>query len=650
DRLESGLSNLQLNLYTTSDKDITAFYQVSRNPFNDNASEWQNPYVAGLVASGPAKDVYLDQDGFHYFTLNFAPIANHNPANPSYYTGTVKLDQTLPGQGKPMELATIPFTGTGFWYSSLMIGPVPVPVPKSFAQIAVGELTEKDLGYPNRNIILSESAAFSAPSSPLGSMISEQDQTYYVRIVPIAKNGTAGIPAVPVTVTVKRPQPCPADSPGDVKSEILIKPPSAQITSFYMTLLIPDWIRTDQNGALVSRAHFVTVAPPPYCSAPVTGNTMMDSANVQFCCMYGGSEPGYHFYADPAESHWYDTVWDIIKGMFMALKAVTNSVSAAWAQINNIVVQIAAVAVQGLTFGAFDCSSSPACTGVLQAALSIAETSLGIPPTIPNIADLQSMGADYVAKVAADQLGAGGALDAAQSIYSAMPESAKQTIKDNSDEIGDNLGNSLAGQSSATMASAAGSFYIPDPLYYRSHPANVIVKITNPNNQESDPVSMTVKDTGGFYRAKTVMVPSLKPYDSTVIPLVLTEDFSKVYKPGCDNNAWTTTDGVPCYWDTWQQALRQSSTGKFVISYSAKKNGQWIEGLTPYSSNTVLSNQNVITFDEQGKSCPAYTSTTVLKYPAGWKMQQTGFSQQFDSVMWNGYSFTEGARGRMISS
>ncbi|MFA6226335.1 MAG: hypothetical protein WC620_09240 [Methanoregula sp.] len=125
-------------------------------------------------------------------------------------------------------------------------------------------------------------------------------------------------------------------------------------------------------------------------------------------------------------------------------------------------------------------------------------------------------------------MGAGGVLDAAQSAYSAMPNSAKQTIKGNSDDIGKNLGNSLAGQSSATVASAAGNFHILDLLYYQPHPATVIVKVTNPNSLETDPVSMTVKDTGGFYHAKTVMIPSLKPYDSTVIPLVLTEDFSKV--------------------------------------------------------------------------------------------------------------------------
>jgi hypothetical protein len=467
-------------------------------------------------------------------------------------------------------------------------------------------------------------------------------------VVPVSKNGTVGIATLPVTVTVKRPHPCPADTPSTVESTILVKPPSAEIKSFYMNLIIPDWIRTDQNGALVSRAHFVTVTTPPYCAAPATGNSMIDSSNAQFCSMYGGSQPNYHFYADPAESHWYDTVWDIIKGMFSALSSVVNSVSAAWNQINNLVVQIAAYAIQGLTLGAFDCNSSPACTGVLHAALSAAESALGIPPTIPNFSDLQSMGADYLAKVAADQIGAGGALDAAQSAYGAMPDSAKQTIKDNAGEVGQSLGDAVSTQSGATMASAAGSFYIPDPLYYKPHPAMAFVRVYNPNNVATDQISLTVSDSAGFFKKAEVIVPPLKPLDSTVVPVILVEDYSRVYTPGCDNKAWTMTNGIPCYWENWNQAARKIGTDKLVISMAVKKNGQWINQLTPYSSGIVLSSQNIFNIDEEGKTCPGYTAKTILKYPNGWQMTQLGWSQDLNSVMWNAYTFTGGASGHLI--
>jgi hypothetical protein len=331
---------------------------------------------------------------------------------------------------------------------------------------------------------------------------------------------------------------------------------------------------------------------------------------------------------------------------------VVNSVSAAWNEINNLVVQIAAYAVQGLTLGAFDCNSSPSCTGVLHAALSVAESSLGIPPTLPNAADLENMGADYMAKVAADQLGAGGALDAAQSAYGAMPDSAKQTIKDNAGDVGQKLGEAVSSESGSHLAGAAGSFYIPDPLYYQPHPATVFVRVTNPNSQATDPVQLSVGDTAGFFHTARVIVPSLKPYDSTVVPMILTEDFTKVYTTSCNNEAWTSTNGIPCYWENWNQGARTYSNDhgadQFVIGMSVQKNGQWIAGLTSSSSGTVLSSQNIFNIDEEGKTCPGYKSTTVLKYPSGWQMQQPPFAQNLQNVMWNVYTFTGGASGHLI--
>jgi hypothetical protein len=633
------------------DPTATAFYQVSRYPFSDNATNWQNEYVKGLITSGPAKDIYKDDEGFHYFTLNFAPIANHNPSDPPFYTGFINLDPTVPGQGRPMDLAKIPFTASGIWIKPARFGPVSIPLPAGFAQIPAGEVTEQDLGNPNRNMILSEEVspvAFS--TTPIATMLSEMDQTYFVRIVPIGQNGTAGIPTIPVAVTVKRPQPCPDTGSGTVQEDIVVKPPSAEVKSFYTTVFVPDWIRTYDTGALASRAHFVTVATPPQCSAKATGNQMTDSLNAKLCSMYGGSQPGYHFYADPAEEHWYDTVWDIIKGLFESFTTVANAVSAAWAEINNLAVQIGAYAVTGLTFGAFDCNSSPACTGLLHAGLALAESSLGIPPTLPNAADLQNMGADYMAKMAADQIGAGGALDAAESAYGAMPDSAKNTIKSNAEEIGNDLANSVASQSSATVAGAAGNFYIPDPLYYQAHPATVVVRVTNPNNVKSDQVTMTVSDKGGFYHPAQVMVPSLQPGDSTVIPVILNEDFSKGYEPGCTATDYVTTKSygsswwIPCYWDNWVEAAWKYGPDTFVISFSAKKDGQWIYGLNPSSSGTVLSSQNIFAFDEAGQSCPGYISKRVIKYPDGWEIQQKSLSQSIDS----GFSFTEGQRGRLI--
>ncbi|MGA2699183.1 MAG: PEGA domain-containing protein [Methanoregula sp.] len=643
--------------WISAENGMTGFYQVSRYPFDSNASLWQNQYVPGLVSSGPVKDIHVDSDGFHYFSLNFAPIGNHNPSDPPFYTGIAQLDPTVPGEGTPMGMVRIPLIGVGIYTKNVHAGPLSFPFPAGFTMIPAGEFTESDLGNPNANMLLStpEFSTSHAASFAENAILS-LPQTYYVRVVPIHSDGTAGIPTLPVTVTVVRPEPCPPNPPSNTENDVVVKPPSATVESFYMTSFVPDWIHTDQNGKLVARAHFVTVSPPPYCAETSGESVSLGISNAQLCSMYGGNETGYHFYADPAASHWYDTVWDIIKGLFSAWGQVINAASAAWNDIQNVVVEIAAYAVQGLTFGAFNCNSSPACMAVLRTGLSIAESSLGIPPTVPNVADLENMGADYMAKVAADELGAGGVLDTAQTVYNGMPDSVQSDIKNNAGQVGSGLADSLASQTGSAAASAAGgSFYIPDPLYYEAHPATVIVRVTNPNNIASDPVTMTIKDSTGLYKSTSKYVPTLAPHDSTVIPIVLEEDYSTVYTSACNADAYTSTcdDGtcVPCYWNLWYFAVIQSSKNggdTFSATFSTMKDGFYTD-LTPSSSGTVLSSSNIMNFDEQGKSCGSYNAKTVLTYPSGWQMQANALKQDLWSLTWLKYTFTEGDHGRLIS-
>jgi hypothetical protein len=636
---------------------VTGFYQVSRTPFDDNASRWQNQYVPGLVCSGPVKDVYTGGDGFHYFSLNFAPIANHNPSDPPFYTGVIRLDETLPGRGTAMDVFKIPVINLGIWTKKSSSGPLGLLVPAGISFIPAGELTEAELGNPNGNIMLSDpDRSLVRTSSYAEAAIANLPKTYYVRVVPIRADGTAGVPTIPVTVTVVRPQPCPPDGPADVVKDVTIRPPSATVASFYMTSFVPDWIHTDQNGELVARAHFVTVSPNPACSAAATGNQVTDSLNAQLCAMTGGSEPGYHFYADPAETHWYDTVWDIITGLFGALSQVVNAVSAAWEQIKAAAIQIAAHAVTALTAGLFDCSSSPACVGALNAGLAIAMSSLGVPPTIPNVADLQNMGADYMAKVAAEELGAGGVLDTAEAVYDSMPDDAQQAIKDHAKDVGNEIADSVVSQSgAATSAAAGGSFYIPDPLYYEPHPAMAMVKVYNPNTVRSDPVELFVRDSAGLFKqSETFYVPALSPGDSTVIPVILEEDYAKVYTSSCNAQSYTTTCGdicVPCYWNLWYYALidnAKSGGDTFTVSFHATKDGYATGDLTPSSSGKVLTSQDIFVFDEEGKSCGAYNAKAVLVYPSGWQMQENGLNRNLQDLCWLKYTFTEGAKGRLI--
>ena len=645
--------------WISAESGVTGLYQVSRFPFDSNASRWQNQYVPGLVESGPVKDLHVDSDGFHYFSLNFAPVANHKFGDPPLYTGVAKIDETVPGRGMTMGSFQIPGTEIGIYTKKAKIGPVSVPYPAAIGTIPSGAMTEARLGNPNENTIISTSASFSgAGASALESALQDMPQTYYVRVVPIRHDGSAGIPTMPVTVTVVRPKPCPPTPPANSVNYVEAKPPSAEIASFYMTSFVPDWIHTDQDGKLVSRAYFVTVAKPPYCDAPSQQqDPMFGQLNSQLCSFYGGGQAGYHFYADPKENHWYDTVWDIVVGLFGAFTQVIHAVSAAWTGIQNVVVEIAAVAVQGLTFGQFDCSGSAACKAVLQTGLSIAESSLGIPPTIPDVSDLENMGSDYVAKVAAEELGAGGVLDTAQGVYNTIPDSAKDTIKNNADQVGQDLGSSLASGTAGSIATAAGNWYIPDPLYYQAHPATINVKVSNPNSVPTDPVYLSVTDSGGLYKQmNSIYVPALRAHDSTVIPVVLVEDYSKVYTTGCTADAYTTECGdvcIPCYWKLWQfRALDVSRSGgdTFTVGFSETKNGFYLGSLTPSSNGKVLADNTIISFDEQGQTCGSYNAKSVLKYPDTWQLDSGTLNQNLENLMWLKYQFTEGDHGKMIGN
>jgi len=637
-------------------KDLTGFYQVSRFPFDSNASHWQNEYVPGLVVSGPVKDVHVDSDGFHYFSLNFAPIANHNPSSPPFYTGVAKLQQTVPGKGKPMGVVKVPVINLGIWTAKTKIGGLTLPVPAAVSFLPAGELTESELGNPNGDMILSEMTDVNPTATFTEAAIAGLPKQFYVRVVPMNPDGSAGIPTIPVTVTVLRPDACPPSPPPGTENDVFIKPPSGTVASFYLTSFVPDWIHTDDTGALVFRAYFVTVAPNPACSAPKSGNSLIDDLNSQSCAQTGGSVPGYHFYADPVEKHWYDTVWDIITGIFGAFAQVIHAVSSAWNEIQNIVADITARYISAVVLlGLYHCEDHPACVDVIHTADSAALAALGVPPTIPDISDMESMGADYMARIAAEEVGADGILDTAGDVYDNLPDDVKSKIKGGANDIGKGITDNLVSQTGSTTSAAAGNFYIPDPLYYQPHPAMAMVKVFNPNGEPTDPVDMSVTDSAGLFRqSQSYYIPALKPGDSTVVPVVLEEDYTKVYTPDCNDHQWWEECGdicVPCFWNNWYGGIIDSSKNggdTFNVAFSAKKGGYPTGGLTPSTSGKVLVSQNIITLTAQGKSCGTYNTKTVLKYPDGWQMQLNGQTQDLWSQCWLKYSFTEGAKGRLI--
>jgi len=140
------------------------------------------------------------------------------------------------------------------------------------------------------------------------------------------------------------------------------------------------------------------------------------------------------------------------------------------------------------------------------------------------------MDADYLAKVAAIELGAGGVLDTVKGVCDAIPDGAKQvsgTMQIRSARLSQLSGNKYCRLDSHRFGKLVflRSILLPDapgPM--------VIVTVTNPDDVLSDPVSINVSDTAGLFRSlNTVYVPALKP----VIRIELEEDYSKVCTSGC---------------------------------------------------------------------------------------------------------------------
>ena len=659
-----------------------ALWQVSRFPFSTNASDYQNEHIPGLVASGPVKDFYVDGKGFHYFMINFARVARHNPGDPPYYDGPSSIHETAAGQGYARSLVMIPGTRLGIYTDTARLGPLSLPYPAGATYLSGGELSEREVGLPNTDTAVSTEQW--PPAAAIGGTVSPllvTSPNYYVRVVPVTADGTAGVPSIPVEVTVVRPEPCPPCPPADAASTqtFTVKPPSVQVDAFYMTSFVPDWIHTDDQGNLVSRAHYVSVSVPENCNpdAPVQSTDLVGIGNALDSCIqaHNGdasacsniwddvaqcnafktraySHVGYHFYSDPPEGHWYDILVQIVSGLFSSFEQVIDGVSGAWNTIVTGVINAASVL----------CGGGPGCKAVMSVVVNTGLSALGVPPTVPNFDELETMGADYMISVAADQIGAGSA-------YAALPPGMQQAA------TGGVTGtvNDLVTRTQSATGQAAGSWYVPDPLYYQPHPATLVVKLSNPNSVATDPMVLKTKDTANLFRAKSSYVPPLQPGESLVIPMTLEENFDTVAIPGCTWNTAYTSDCdeamdtcIPCYWNQWIFAAEGSSDAggdSFVNTFSTKITGNdvnpgsyggdtyYLDGLDEnWGGKTNVNKQQIIDVTSR-PDCPSCSSskqvTTYISYPAGWQITTPQHSEDLRNDMWLKYSFSGGTEGML---
>jgi hypothetical protein len=350
--------------WTSSESGVVgAHWQVSQRPFTTEGGHWQDSEVAGLVDSGPVIDAFVDAKGFHYFQIDFSRSANGGGPGGLFHMIASGPPKTTAAVAAPQAGGT---AAAKFLQKKGPEGGVPLSASQGPAKTGIVRMGVQRL-------------------SAVQFALLDMDRTFYLRVVPLHEGGKAGGPTIPIEVTVTRPQVCQPPSPNQ-KTYFVVRPPSAKVVSFYMTSFVPTFIQTDQNGKLVSRAHYLSITAPPGCDPNAASNPMFGDFNCTMFKTLAHGQVGYHFFIDPPDTHWYDTAWDIVKCLFSAFEAVVNGVSSAWSQLEAFVVQVVADALQVITFNTFNCGDD--CKAVLSVALKTMMAASGIPPTLPNCSEL----------------------------------------------------------------------------------------------------------------------------------------------------------------------------------------------------------------------------------------------------------------------
>jgi hypothetical protein len=283
---------------------------------------------------------------------------------------------------------------------------------------------------------------------------------------------------------------------------------------------------------------------------------------------------------------------------------------------------------------------------------------MGIPPTIPNFAELESMGTGYLAKMAAEEIGAGAA-------YDALPEDTKQEINKQALKLGNEMAKTVAGDTAATVSAAAGgSWYIPDALYYETHPAFVIIQAYNPpgNSNRTDMVEVVVKDKYSLYDASaTTLIPPLAPGESVSLAVTLRERYTDVATPECPDTQYDERrNSRDCLWNLWYgrvQTLSHSTKpgegpDEFYTTMKISKDGYYINDLTSGSDGKLLISTGTQIFDDEGKACGETKNNVYLKFPQGWTLEQKSLSHNImpGDKIWGNYAFSMGSEGLLIGS
>jgi hypothetical protein len=591
--------------YASAEKNVTAaIWQISRFPFANDPAHWQGQYIPGFVASGTATDFHVDNEGYHYFKVNFARVASRAPGAPPYYEGMVSMP--APGRGV-----------SSFVTNPARLSPPPaaparrtmVPFGTAVAHAPPGALGRRVFIPPGLRAANSDRLIGLAPSP------TDQDQVFYLRVIPMHAGNQAGIPAIPVTVTVKRPRPCPTYT-----QTTTVRPPTVKIVWYMQPIFYNAQTSTGHwyvvNGAqsfLPNSLHMLD--PPP----------------------------------QPDDKTWYEKIVDDFDSIVNFFSEAMSDISMMWNGLEDELVKVAATMLSyTLTGGIYRCDKDSSCTDVLLAAGQAVMAAYGIPPTLPTGPELLDMSTDYLIRVGADELGAGSVLEAYQSlppeVRSQMQAGAKDAATVLVQQQNSAVQNAMA---NAECVNVPAPFQpgvtrrlcptrIPDPIFNAVHPATVMLYFENTNNVPTDPVTAKVTDSRGLYKTGSVRIPSLPPGEHTSVPVLLeeeTDQFLDISHGPCPSEDGVTVSGTSCQQQRWFDKFYQLGTAyqspkvsdTFRVTFSVMNGVNEIGGLDERSSGHQLSSMFVI---DAGSMC---SIQGYLAYPQGWNISTSPRSVMADA-------------------
>jgi hypothetical protein len=592
---DSKLADYEVNFrYVSAEKDVVAaIWQVSRFPFPNDPRHWERQYIPGFVGAGLIRQVHVDGDGYRYFTVNFARIASQGPGAPPYFEGGVSgagqagtVNPFLAGRAAPRAPSTMPSR----------------PMPGVFGTAPA----------QGRHIVVSPGIRAARPAM-LASLAlpadSQEDQTFYLRVVPIHANNQAGVPAIPVTVTVQRPRPCPTQT-----RTMTVRPPSARIV-WYMQ-------------------------PNFYNSQSSTGHWYVVNGAQAFL------PNGLHMLdppPKPEDKSWYESVISDFNSIVDFFSSVMSDFAVMWNGLEDTYVNLAATTLSySVTGGLYRCDKDPHCTLVIKSAGQAAMAAYGIPPTLPTGPELLDASSDYLIRVGADEIGASAALDAYQQLpdevkpqmQSGARDVATALVQQQSSAVRDKMANeacvNIPNMFQAGAAMKLCPARIQDPIFTAVHPATTMLYFENANSEPTDPMIARVTDSRGLFRTGSVRVPSLAPGEHVSVPVILEEDTDQFldinHGPCPTRDAVTVSGEASCQQQRWLDKFYQLGTAyqtpkapdTFRVTFRTATtilngNGE-LGDLDANSSGRQLANVFVV---EPGAMCQISGS---LNYPDGWRI------------------------------